>query len=52
VEAVAVFKEKAHEIDDVIQKPFMIISLGKKIREVLHKKEERGAAFQSPPVDS
>lgn len=36
---------------DVIQKPFTLASLGKKVREVLHKKEKSEAAFQSQPVD-
>ncbi len=37
---------------DVIQKPFTLASLGKKVREVLHKKEESETTLQFPPVDS
>ncbi len=37
---------------DVIQKPFTLASLGKKVREVLHKKEDSETTLQFPPVDS
>jgi DNA-binding NtrC family response regulator len=37
---------------DVIQKPFTLISLGKKIREILHSREQGETIPQSPDNDS